>query len=148
MSNCSHFAKFIPSGLVMYSLVEWGMPKARDCSGQWGGVWNAQPGFKPWSVTFPQRRLKTCFTFSSVSELHIRICHPLWASETVAGAGGGTDVRAELPPVNLSISFTQVSMAAIIQCHMSEGKSMKFIISFSTLFQFMEPASNINHPNC
>lgn len=59
-----------------------------------------------------------------------------------------TDVRAELAPVNLSISFTQVSMDAIIQCHMSEGKSMKFITSFSTLFQFMEPASSISPPNC
>lgn len=58
------------------------------------------------------------------------------------------DVRAELAPVKLSISFTQVSMDAIIQCHMSKGKSMKFITSFSTLFQFMEPASSINPPNC
>lgn len=35
-------------------------------------------------------------------------------------------------------------MDAIIQGHMSKGKSMKFITSFSTLSEFMEPASNVN----
>lgn len=47
-------------------------------------------------------------------------------------------MRAELVPVKQNISFTQVSMDAIIQCHMPKGKSMNFITSFSTLFQFIE----------
>lgn len=48
--------------------------------------------------------------------------------EQLQGLVMATDVRPELLPVNLSISFTQVSMDAVIQCHMSKGKSVELII--------------------
>lgn len=70
--------------------------KGKGLLRQWGGVWNTQPGFKPWSVMFPQKRLKTCFTISFVSD--IRICHHKWASETVAGAGDGNWCESWAPP--------------------------------------------------
>lgn len=53
-SNCSHFAEVFPSRLVKHAPVKWSMPKSQLQRATMCRAWNAQPGFKLTSVTFPQ----------------------------------------------------------------------------------------------
>lgn len=86
----------------------------------------------------PSARFQTLKCYVSSEKIKNLFCNVLFQTsgfatvcelqEQLQGLMMATDVRAELPPVDLSISFTQVSMDAVIQCRMSEGKSVELII--------------------